>query len=130
MTVPPTAVGTFRDKRGNFWINVEAVCDFLGADPSAEQRRIKALGRLFHPHKFMRHRTPLMGGRTRYYIFSIPAEELGRWLGAIADAPSYKCPRSGKRFTVDRHRLAFIRRTLKNQKALLRAHQIEEAISA
>lgn len=130
MMVPPTAVGTFRDKRGNFWVNVEVVCDFLGADPGAERRRIKALALHLHPHSFCRYRIPLEGPRTRYYIFSLPADEFGRWLKAISDAPSYKCPKSGKRFTVDRQRLGYIRRSLKNQKVLQKTHWLTEALSA
>lgn len=130
MIVPPTAVGTFRDKRGNFWINVEAVSEFLGLSFASERRRIKALGQHFHPHNFMRYRTPRMGPRTRYYVFSLPAEELLKWINAISEAPSYKCPRSGKRFTADRQRLGFIRRSIKNQKALSRTIVMEEALSA
>lgn len=130
MSVPPTAVGTFRDKRGNFWVNVEVICDFLGADFDAERRRIKALGRILHPHTFARFRGQITGSRSRYLIFSLPASELARWLTAIADAPPYKCPKSGKRFTVNRQRLDFIRRSLRNQKALLKAQRFEEALSA
>lgn len=130
MTVPPTAVGTFRDKRGNFWISVEAVCDFLGVDFGCERKRIKAMSRVLHPHNFMRHRLTPPRSRTRYYIFSLPASELLPWINAVAETPSYKCPKSGRRFTVDRQRLQHIRRSLKNQKALSKARELEEVLSA
>lgn len=125
----PTAVGTFRDKKGNFWVNVEAVCDYLGANFQIERRKIKTLG-FFHPHSFQRYRRTPGGSRQRYYLYCLPASELTRWISVLADVPSYKDPRSGRKMTIDRKRIADIRRSIKNLKAVVRIHLIEQAISA
>lgn len=129
MTIAPTAIGTFRDKRGRFWVNVEVICDFIGASLPAERRKIKSLN-VFHPHLFMRHRKSPDGSRRRYYIYSLPASELLRWLATFADVPAYKCPVSGTRYTVDRKRISHIRRSTRELRALVRVHEIEQALSA
>lgn len=125
----PTAAGTFRDKKGNFWINIEALCDYLGANFQIERRKIKALG-FFHPHTFLRYRQSSGGSRTRYRLFCLPASELSRWISVLADVPSYTDPRSGRKMVIDRKRIADIRRSLKRLKNVVRIHLIEQAISA
>jgi|SRR4051812_2025591 hypothetical protein len=129
LMVAPTAIGTFRDKRGRFWVSIEGICDFLGASLVVERRRIKALG-IFHPHTFQRFRTSPGGSPRRYFIHSLPAKELARWIAAIAEFPSYKCPKTGIRLTVQKERLSLIRRSIKQQKALHKTYLVEQAISA
>jgi ribosomal protein S18 len=131
VTIAPTAVGTFRDKKGRFWVNVEVLCDFLGVNFQIERRKIKTLGFL-HPHTFQRSRRVRGGLYRRYYILSLPAHELGPWVATIAEAPSYKDPRSGRRLVADRSRIDHVRRTNRQQKALARvsAGEQQSAISA
>lgn len=127
--VAPTAVATFRDKKGNYWVSVDVICDFIGADPFIERRKIKSLG-VFKPHTFVRYRRDSQGGRRRYNIFSLPAEELGRWISTFIDVPAYKDPISGRRLVVKRERIDHIRRSIRRQKKLSRISDIEQAISA
>lgn len=129
MHIPPTNVGTFRDKRGNFWVNVEAVCELLGANPALEKRKIKGCPR-FHPHTFQRDYRKSDGSRGRNMLFALPAEELSEWCYNLSIAPTWKCERSGRKIRISSRRLAQIRSGIKQQKAALRLLEMEVALSA
>jgi hypothetical protein len=131
MMIPPTAVGTFRDKRGRFWVNVEVLCDFLGISFPQERKKLKSLPS-YHPHSFARMHERSKGLRTRTLIFSLPAEECQKWIASLSDSQVYKCEKSGKRLLMDRKRLEFIKKTFRRQKALqkLPGEEQAEALSA
>lgn len=126
MTVPPTAVGTFRDKKGRYWVNIEVICDFLGIDFSQERRKLKSHS-YYHPHEFARFHEKFRGLRTRTRIFSLPADECQRWISSLTETQAYKCEKSGKRMLMDRAKLDFLKKTFRRQKALRRHHSEVEA---